>query len=59
MTDTICNAVDSNREVSDDTFRFAHTFKIEFLRLELTSKNKITESLLFSQLMLHDEVLCF
>ena len=29
MTDTICNAIDSNREISDDTFSFAHIFKIE------------------------------
>ena len=30
MTDTICNAIDSNREISDDTFSFEHIFKIEF-----------------------------
>ena len=59
MTDTICNTTDSNREISHDTFSFVHIFKIEFLRLQLTVENKITESWLLSQLMLRDEVLCF
>ena len=32
--------------------------EIEFLRAELTAKNKVTESLLLSQSMLRDELIC-
>ena len=33
--------------------------EVEFLRAELTAKNKVTEKLILSLSMLRDELLCF